>query len=350
MMNLNPNEHKLLLEMIQHDIINNDVLEALIKMKKDKINEVHHYKITEPNKSVTRWQTYLKDEENGRKKIVAPTEKELYKKLYDFYFPHEGITVNDLFPKWIEKRRLQNLSDRTIRRNINYWNKYYVGHSIIKKKMTTITFEEIEEFFHLMIRKYDLTVKDLNNMKIVLVDIFKMAVRRKIINENPFKYVELNASCCRPPVKKTDAERIFLHDEKILFFEELNKDLQYRPSITDGFAIFLLFKLGLRIGEVVALKFSDVNYKHSEIHIHRMETKVEDKKGKLVISVVNHTKKKSTSGDRFLPISEYELNLITKVIEINKQYQYFDDDFIFCDENGRTPASALDCLIRKLTR
>ena len=50
--------------------------------------------------------------------------------------------------------------------------------------------------------------------------------------------------------------------------------------------VFLLFKLGLRIGEAVALKWSDIDWESREIHIHRMESRVEDENGKLQVVVV----------------------------------------------------------------
>ena len=36
---------------------------------------------------------------------------------------------------------------------------------------------------------------------------------------------------------------------------------------TDAYVVFLLFKLGLRIGEAVALKWSDIDWEGREIHM-----------------------------------------------------------------------------------
>ena len=62
---------------------------------------------------------------------------------------------------------------------------------------------------------------------------------------------------------------------------------------TDAYVVFLLFKLGLRIGEVVALKWSDIDWEDREIHIHRMESLIEDKNEKLNVTICEYTKKKS---------------------------------------------------------
>lgn len=122
------------------------------------------------------------------------------------------------------------------------------------------------------------------------------------------------------------------------------------PNVTDGYVIFILFKLGLRLGEVVALKFSDVDFDAMEIHIHRMEAKYVDEHNVIRNKVVNYTKQKSISGDRFLPISQYEIDLFSKVKKINLDNGYSDQGFIFCDEKGRTPSSTIDYYIRRIDR
>lgn len=69
------------------------------------------------------------------------------------------------------------------------------------------------------------------------------------------------------------------------------------------YVIFLLFKLGLRIGEAVALKWSDIDWETREIHIHRMESRVEDENGRLKVAICEYTKKKSPADDRYLPLN-----------------------------------------------
>ena len=131
--------------------------------------------------------------------------------------------------------------------------------------------------------------------------------------------------------------------EKEKLFQALNNEILKRPTVTDMYAVFLLFKLGLRIGELVALKWEDIDTSNKEIHIHRMETL----DNSLRTVVAEYTKKKSPYGDRFLPLGDYELELFQKVQEINERCQYQAGDFIFCDEKGRTTIRAIDNLIRK---
>jgi integrase len=49
-----------------------------------------------------------------------------------------------------------------------------------------------------------------------------------------------------------------------------------------------------------------------------------------------------------LPLGDYELTIFLYVMDINKEYGYSDQDFIFCDTQGRTKIREIDNRIRKL--
>lgn len=320
-------------------------------MKKEKVLKIHKYKITEPATQKARWQTYIKNEKGERQKVSSTTEQGLINKLYDYYFIRNACTLSSFFPIWIEKRKMEGMSIRTIKRNEEHWNKYYKIHKIVTIPIQNINAEQIEQFFYETIKKFELTAKELGNMKFIFVDMMKYAKRKELILTNPFLDVEIKTNGCRPQKKQNDTSRVYLPDEKEKLFLALNNEIRAYPQITDMYAIFLLFKLGLRIGECVALKWEDIDYKNREIHIHRMQTIVEgNEPDSMQCQVVDYTKRKSPYGDRFLPLGEYEFELFNTIKDINSKYGYYDDGFIFCDEKGRTTIREIDNRIRKMCR
>lgn len=50
-----------------------------------------------------------------------------------------------------------NLSDRTVHRNQNDWNKFYRTSKIVTKPVDKITTDDIENFFYNCISEYGLT-------------------------------------------------------------------------------------------------------------------------------------------------------------------------------------------------
>jgi len=340
-------DKQLLQDLLNSDIMKTDVVKQQLNMiKKNKVLDIHESAITAPKDGSSRWQTYLKKGEK-RVKISAVSEQGLYDKLYEFYY-QQNLSLEMLYPEWIEKRVNANVNIRTIRRNKNHWDKYYKGHKIIKVPVTALTTDMLETFFNGMIKKHSLTLKELNNMKFLMKDMLKMCKRRNLIDNNPFNDMEVNKNACRPANKSNDVSRVYLPDEQERFFEALRKEILACPDNTDCYAISLLFKLGLRIGELCALTWEDIDLETSEIHIHKMETQDEDSTGKMRSVVVPYTKKKSSYGDRFLPLSEYELDIFQKVKAINEENHFKDGNFIFCDEYGRTRIREIDNRIRKL--
>jgi integrase len=344
-MNNIPN--KLLIDLINYgNLSEDDVLESIYKMKKKKVLEIHPYAITNPKNKDARWQTFV-SEANGRKKISAVSEGRLYQKLFDFYFIRDTsrFTIKSLYPEWLKIREEANLSDRTIQRYDNYWNKYYASNSIVNKPLVNIKPDHIEMFFHGCIKNYNMSIKELNNMKYLMKDILKMAVRQEIIGTNPFDVAEIKTYGCKPPNKKSDRSRVYLPDEKKRLFKALNEDISKHPDVTDAYAVFFLFKTGLRLGEIVAIKECDIDFLNKEIHIQRMESKKKDENSKFQNVIVDYTK--TSNGNRFLPLDDYDLKLLKKVISTNAFYDYYDSGYIFVDGQGRTKSREIDNRIRK---
>lgn len=111
----------------------------------------------------------------------------------------------------------------------------------------------------------------------------------------------------------------------------------------------LLYSKGLRLAELPAIKLEDVDFEHKQVYIHRMETRIKVN-GKSVLTVVPYNKQRSPSAIRWLDLTDQELAIIKKILEVNKTYGFEDDGFLFVDENGRTKARAIDERIRKMCR
>ena len=347
---LSDDENCLLQEAIACGKITTDVFETINTMRKEKVLSVHPFAISMQASKGLYYKSYIKPDSGMKARITATTEAGLFKKLYKLYFEDQAMTLDRLYPEWIERRESIGVSPRTVHRNRNHWDKYYRDNPIVSIPLSRLTDERIEDFFHQCIKKYSLTVKELGNMKYVMKDMLKLAKKKKYIEHNPFIDVDISLNGCRPTKRQNDTSRVYLDDEKNKMFDALNREIKANPNCTDMYAIHLLFRLGLRIGELVALKWEDIDYTAKEIHIHRMETKTENDFLKEVPVIAEYTKKKSPYGDRFLPLDDYDLSLFDRVKSINKRNGYEEGDFIFCDEKGRTKTREIDNRIRKCCR
>ena len=93
---------------------------------------------------------------------------------------------------------------------------------------------------------------------------------------------------------KTDEEQVFMEDElpKVIDYLEENQDII-------NLGILLLFKTGLRIGELAGLKKCDIS--ENVIHVHRTEICYEDNSGNRVFEVRDFPKTEAGIRDVFIP-------------------------------------------------
>lgn len=337
----------------RYNITYNDMISINLEMYKRNVEKlikdrVHTSKITEPKAVGGMWCTYVYDENNTnhRKCIQARTEEGFYKSLYAWYYPngdkYKKSSIANLLEEVIEYKKTVLLNDEeTIKRFRLFYKSYYKDTDFAKKQLSKITSSDCEDFFNTIISK-GIKEQAFNGIIGVANATFDYAKRRLgIIKESPLENAHINRKLLVRGLNETDEERVYFEDEKLALFEVIKKHLleDGYSRKSDLYAILLGFKLGLRIGEMTALKFSDISYRFNEISIKRME------KSK-THTVVEHTK---TYEMRKLPLSEYELNIFERIKELNKSYDA-DEDYIFINEDGRRWQRGIDNTLRVLCR
>ena len=150
--------------------------------------------------------------------------------------------------------------------------------------------------------------------------------------------------------KKPDATQVFLVDEQPKI-EEALRDFK-ESGYTACLSIALCFQLGARLGEMVALKWSDIDEeKQNYIHIQRMERKVHAEQAdgtwkSAGYEVVNHTK--SEAGNRNTYLTQKARDLLKMIKEWNCENGYADNEYVFLNKTGnRIHCRSLDSRIRK---
>ena len=150
----------------------------------------------------------------------------------------------------------------------------------------------------------------------VLHSAFEMGVKRREIYFNYCDMIE-------PPKKDKFQPTIILNDNLFKFFDYLNS-----YNIKYSLPIILAVSLGLRRGEVLGLKWSDIDLKNKVLHIQRTATP--HKNGYIF------TDCKTDKSNRFLQLSDY---LIIKLLEWQNIQNTFSlektIDFVFTQENGK---------------
>lgn len=241
----------------------------------------------------------------------------------------------------------------TLRRNNQYWIKYYLSSDIVHIPLRKLTKELLEDFFHGIIKTFDLTKKEFNNMKIILKGSLELAFERNIISYNPFDKLKINYDLCRYVPKKSNKTQVYFDNEKDNMLKILDEELEENPDNTTPLAVKLLFQLGTRIGEIAAIMCDDIE--DDQIHIQRMEAsnsdfEMTDKQISFTNSrnvIVDHLKKKNDSEERDLYLTPNALEMLRQVKEVNERMQFPEKEYLFRNEKGRTTSRQIAYCIEK---
>jgi site-specific recombinase XerC len=155
----------------------------------------------------------------------------------------------------------------------------------------------------------------------VLTQALELARRKGLVSSNPAK------DAMRPKSRKQKPFSPAVEDVRSLLASVTNMD----PEIATGAA--LLIATGMRRGELLALRWSDINWAHEELHVNKSL----NDGGRGVGIVVKSTKR---SDWRDVPLTKSALNALRKHRDQLPEPRPTDlaDRFVFTiDPSGKTP-------------
>ena len=216
-----------------------------------------------------RWKTYITDEESGkRKQISRESREDLEDFLYDKYFAEDeelakkSATMESLYDDWAEYKSLF-VSESTIKRDRNTWKALYKDAPIVKKPLVSVTKTELERWLLSVIRSKNMNSHQFNNFISVIRQLMAYAEEIGIIDSNPVEKIRIQKKrILKPEIKGPTITQVFMEDERQLLIkyamEQYNKHRDTVQIFTSLAIAFLLY-VPLRRGELVALRFDDLD-------------------------------------------------------------------------------------------
>ena len=232
-------------------------------------------------------------------------------KLYEADQNLDNRTFYQLYLEWLEYKTPLANSANTIKRHKQHYKKYFEPTKLHGIKLSDIDTLILEEECNRIVKTFNLSRKEWVNAKTILNGMFDYAKRKKYIADNPLIDMKISVRY-RQIVKKTGTTQTYNTDE----LQELNSylDKMYQETNDSSFvAVRLNFFLGLRVGELVALKPEDIL--ENQIHVVREEIRDQETNR---CYVVEHTK---TSDDRFVALVPKAKALLDK-LEMNGTYLF----------------------------
>ncbi|ALS38477.1 integrase [Enterococcus rotai] len=210
-------------------------------------------------------------------------------------------TVDDVFDYWIELTRKKDVKLQSI---MGYETRYKTGFKdkLGNKKIRTINSAVIQELIDELTPKYT----NMNNHLSMIKSIFELAKDAGIIRLNPVNIVVVQKSKLK--AKKKEEEKYLTAKELNEFFKGFEEQTKLKKGsdsrVAQYKALFsLLAMTGIRIGEALALNWSDIDFNKKTLTINKTQVEL---KRKVTVSTP-----KTADSNRVIPItSDYLLELL----------------------------------------
>ena len=276
-----------------------------------------------------RWKVmyYYVDPETLETKVknkIFHTEKEAndyysslqYQRGNSLFVEHNGIPFNLLLRGILEKKSESGIISERSYRRIDMTIKILERNEIMHKNVDEITSDEIQMFLNSV---KDYSQNSISKLMIQLNQGFRLALNKGYIKSNPMFDV-ITPKSTKPPqvIRALDLEEQ----------QKLTSYLLSVPIYDEYYRNVFLIQMfcGLRIGEALALKTSDINLVKKTLTVERTLTR--DKKDRVIMG--NTTK--TYAGRREIPIPDFLMESIKMQMLEAKEHK---EKLLFVDtENG----------------
>ena len=236
------------------------------------------------------------------------------------YTSNRNITLDSYFDEW-EKSRTGVIKDSSIKMNRSRYNNH-IKSVLGETKLQKIEKREIVKLQQNLAQK--LSASTTNSVIVLLKTVLNAAVDDEIIIKNPASSVKPLRMDDRPKASET-IHRALTREEQQAFIQEAKQEWLYE---------FFCFSLctGMRLNEIVALKWQDIDYINNVIHVTKI---VSWKQG----GGITETSPKSETSKRDIPMND----TIKKVLQMQRTkmslvygeiYARKMDNNVFIGSNG----------------
>ena len=266
----------------------------------------------------------------NRKQYVAPTYEALLEKLYDEFYGVKNYTLANIFPDWQRYRRdVEKVSSNTLKDHTGYWNNYMKDSKLVGLPITKIGPRDIKDFYKSVVASHNISEGTFKFIKTILNKLFDFAISElELIQFNPIPSISIKPYKNSFKASKDNFEDVYKKEDRAT----LLKYLKERNDDVYSLATQLAFQLIIRIGELSALRWDDIDGEYIYIRHQRVERQVMNDDLTFeprTMETIDQMKGKQKNGKRKQYLNDSARAILEKAKALNP-----DGEYIFMP-NGR---------------
>lgn len=268
----------------------------------------------------------------NKRKIQRRDLNDLKKAIVDIYDGNtHATTVVTIFDSFLNCRK-KEVADTTWTKDQYNFDTYIKESKLGGIAISKIKLDDGYEFLEYCHSKYaKMKKKYWEGIRGTLNNLFMYAITRGFIKTNPFEHLKPKKDFFEPASKTKDGDTIFSNSEQNTIISLAESDAEITNK-SEPLGIVLLFNLGLRDGELCALKWGDIESLHGKTYLHIQREMVAniDENGKAHgFRVLSHCK--TPAGDRRLQLNNKAVETLCLIKSLNtaNNLPTTDNDYVF---------------------
>lgn len=315
------------LQMLAEDdiisVASTELEELAVKIEREVILKRHNHRIWQTQSG--KWETYVDDESDGKtKRKQRNTRNELLDYLIIFYneidkeerirAASNAATFKSVYERWIEnKRSNERIREQSLTRYRSDYNRFIKDTDFEATPITCITKRQINEYINDVIQKFDLTGKALSGLLIIMREVFLYALDDYDLKFDSEQYLKSKKWVKRCKKKSGTKDAFSLEEAKIIL------DVCQTKNDVVSLGISLVFWTGMRVGELTALRWEDVDFENRVIRIRA--TAVVYRQDDHYVHEVQDCAK-TDAGQRNIALTDEALEIFQRLFEMTGQHEF----------------------------
>lgn len=239
--------------------------------------------------------------------------------------------MRTIYPEYLDCRKIE-VANTTWKKDVYNFNTYIENSKLGDTPLPNISLEDGYTFLDFCISVYPgMKHKYWHCIRGTLNSMFQYAIDRLYISNNPIHNLKPKKDFFAPSTKTKDSDTVFSQSEMVAVTQLAEKDCESTGK-SEPLGIIVLFNLGLRDGELCALKWRDIEFYRGKAYIYiqrEMVAHIDDTGAAHDFEVLPHCK--SEAGDRRIQLNDKAIDTFDRIKRLNtaNSLPTTDDDYIF---------------------
>ncbi len=293
---------------------------------------------------------YINLDSGNRKYFSAKTKKSVNDKINSYILDSNTekdivITLSDYIRDYLYNYKLGHIKDTTFDRYESAFNNHIKNSQISNLLINNINPNDIQCFINTFPQKYSYSTS--KKLYEILTMTFRFAYNSQDIK------LDINSIINLPPKSKFKDIKIVLpytkYELDIMNVAFVDKYVE-NPRLYRYAPVYTFISItGLRLGELLALRWSDINMIDRIIDINKTVSVVKDRKrGKGVLYII--TKPKTQKSIRSIYLSDKAIELLNIIYKRNEELNYSNDYIVSGKNDGFIQPSSFQKTFRNICK